>query len=254
MRTEMETSELSKPPPPPDRAPPKTIRWDYDYIRDEPLTVQRLTEEPQQHSTPRADPQSPKVRPRPTLELPRPRASSAPPASHPAKRVALQYLPVTEEITPPITPPRAQTRTPDPDIDVVPETPSQVTKHGRSRGRGTWRAPQKPAPGVGTRSMTRLAELELISRQQDTYFIPPPSCAVGGVRGRSVPVSTATLGLIHRQDPALAAQLREDPGSLMSQRTRRRVYSTMRLIRTGMIGQMASLQQWEEAMNRQDDL
>ena len=308
MRSEMETSELSKPPPPPERVPPKTIRWDYDYIRDEPPTVQRLTEEPQQHSTPRADPRSPKVRPRPALELPRPRASLAPPASHPAKRVALQYLPVTEEITPPIMPPRAQTRTPDPDIDVVPETPSPVTKHGRSRGRGTWRAPQKPAPGVGTRSMTRLAELEkreneqaqaacarwpaspdiskdiqqltrelhisdvprnthgelervlpsgeddteqtsrqppaagLISRQQDTYFIPPPSRAVGGVRGRSVPVSTATLGLIHRQDPALAAQLREDPGSLMSQRTRRRVYSTMRLIRTGMIGQMASLQ------------
>ena len=279
-----------------------------------------MTEEPQQHSTPRADSRTPSVRPRPALELPRPRASSAPPTSHPAKRVALQYLPVTEEITPPITPPRAQTRTPDPDIDVVPETPSPVTKHGRSRGRGTWRAPQKPAPGVGTRSMTRLAELEkreneqaqaacarwppspdisediqiltrelhisdvprnthgelervlpsgeddteqtsrqppaagLISRQQDTYFIPPPSRAVGGVRGRSVPVSTATLGLIHRQDPALAAQLREDPGSLMSQRTRRRVYSTMRLIRTGMIGQMASLQQWEEAMNRQDDL
>ena len=94
----------------------------------------------------------------------------------------------------------------------------------------------------------------LISRQQDTYFIPPPSRAVGGVRGRSVSVSTATLGLIHRQDPTLATQLREDPASMMSQRTRRRVYSTMRLIRTGLIGQMASLQQWEKAMNDQDDL
>ena len=94
----------------------------------------------------------------------------------------------------------------------------------------------------------------LISRQQDTYFIPPPSRAVGGARGRSVPVSTATLGLIHRQDPALAAILREEPGSMMSQPTRRRVYSTIRLIRTGLIGQMASLQQWEEAMNGQDEL
>ena len=282
MRSGMETSELSKPPPPPEHAPPKMIRWDYDYIRDEPPTVQRLTEEPQQHSTPRADPRTPSIRPRPALELPRPRASSAPPASHPAKRVALQYLPVTEEVTPPITPPRAQPRTPDPEIEVVPDTPSPVTKPGRSRGRGTWRAPQKPAPGVGTRSMTRLAELEkheneqaqaacaiwptspdisediqqltrelhisdvtrnthgelervlpsgeddteqtsrqppaagLISRQQDTYLIPPPSRAVGGVRGRSVSVSTATLGLIHRQDPALAAQLREDPGSLIT--------------------------------------
>ena len=229
-------------------------------------------------------------------------------------------LPVTEEITPPITPPRAQARTPDPEIIVVPDTPSPVTTHGRSRGHGTWRAPQKTAPGVGTRSMTRLADMKqrkdeqaqdastrwppspdisediqhltrelhirdvprnthaelervlpsgeedtivtsrqppaagLISRQQDTYFIPPPSRAVGGARGRSVPVSTATLGLIHRQDPALAALLREEPGSMMTQRTRRRVYSTMRLIRTGLIGQMASLQQWEEAMNGQDEL
>ena len=93
----------------------------------------------------------------------------------------------------------------------------------------------------------------LISRQQDTYFIPPPSRAVGGARGRSVPVSTATLGLIHRQDPALAALLREEPGTMMSQHTKLRVYSTMRLIRTGLIGQMASLQQWEDAMCGQDE-
>ena len=93
----------------------------------------------------------------------------------------------------------------------------------------------------------------LMTRHQDTYYIPPPR-AVGGARGNSAPVSTATLGLIHRQDPSLAAQLREDPGSMMTQATRRRVYSTMRLIRTGMLGQLASLQQWEEAMHRQDDI
>ena len=230
-------------------------------------------------------------------------------------------LPVTEEVTPPVTPPRAHDITPEQETNVVPDTPSPIVKHGRSRGRGTWRAPQKvtPAPGVGTRSMTRLKELQqreeeeaqaalaqwppspdlsedirhltremhirdvpmnthaeleraypsgeedtgapsrqppaagLVSRQQDTYFIPPPSRAVGGARGRSVPVSTATLGLIHRQDPALAALLREEPGTMMSQRTRLRVYSTMRLIRTGLIGQMASLQQWEDAMRGQDE-
>ena len=92
----------------------------------------------------------------------------------------------------------------------------------------------------------------LMTQHQDVYYIPPPR-AVGGARGNSAPVSTATLGLIHRQDPSLAAQLREDPGSMMTQATRRRVYSTMRLIRTGMLGQLASLQQWEEAMHRQDD-
>ena len=233
--------------------------------------------------------------------------------------MALNYLPVTEEITPPITPPRAQAKEIDTATETVTETPSPIQKPGRSQGRGTWRAPQKIAPGVGTRSKTRLAELEkrkvaqaqaahtrwppspditenikeltrelklcdvsrnvhkelqrvlpsveeemirtprqppaagLMTRHQDTYFIPPPR-VVGGARGTSAPVSTATLGLIHRQDPSLAAQLREDPGSMMAQATRRRVYSTMRLIRTGMLGQLASLQQWEEAMYSQDDM
>ena len=68
----------------------------------------------------------------------------------------------------------------------------------------------------------------------------------------STPVSTVPLGLIHRVDPSLAAQLREDPASLAVHMTRIRVYSTMRLIRTGMLGQLASLQQWEEAMHAQD--
>ena len=156
--------------------------------------------------------------------------------------------------------------------NTVPETPSPVQKPGRSRGHGTWRTQQKVAPGVGTRSRTRLAEIEklaqaahaewpptpdtteniqrltrelrlcdvprdahkelqrvlplvdeeeirpsrqhpaagLMTQHQDVYYIPPPR-VVGGARGNSAPVSTATLGLIHRQDPSLAAQLREDP-------------------------------------------
>ena len=310
IRSDVEKNEPD-PPPTRERALTPMIRWDFDYTRDEPPVVQRLAEEPR-HSTPRADPKT-------AVELPRPRASSAPPSSHPAKRMALNYLPVTEEITPPITPPRAQAKEIDTATETVPETPSPIQKHGRSWGRGTWRVPQKIAPGVGMRSKTRLAELEtrevaqaltaharwppspditeniqeltrelklcdvprnvhkelqrvlpsveeemirtprqppaagLMTRHQDTYYIPPPR-AVGGARGNSAPVSTATLGLIHRHDPSLAAQLREDPGSMMTQATRRRVYSTMRLIRTGMLGQLASLQQWEEAMHRQDDM
>ena len=46
----------------------------------------------------------------------------------------------------------------------------------------------------------------LMTQHQDVYYIPPPLVA-GGARGNSAPVSTATLGLIHRQDPSLAAQL-----------------------------------------------
>ena len=108
MRNDMEMDELNKAPPPRARAPPQTIRWDFDFLRDEPPPVKRLTEDPVQTSTPRAETRSQNLRPKPALELPRPRASSAPPASHPAKRVALQYLPTMEEITPPVTPPRAQ--------------------------------------------------------------------------------------------------------------------------------------------------
>ena len=51
------------------------------------------------------------------------------------------------------------------------------------------------------------------SQQQDVFFIPPPR-AGGGAVGVSTPVSTATLELIHRVDPSLAVQLREDPASL----------------------------------------
>ena len=75
----------------------------------------------------------------------------------------------------------------------------------------------------------------LMTQHQDVFFIPPPP-VVGGAKGTSAPVSTATLALIHRHDPSLAAQLREDPGSMTSRSTRLRVYSTMRLIRTGMLG------------------
>ena len=226
----------------------------------------------------------------------------------------------SEEITPHVTPPRAQAKEIETATETIPETSSPIPKPGRSRGRGTWRAPQKIAPGVGTRSKTRAAELEkrdnaqaqaaharwppspdatvgiqkltrelhisdvprnvhkelqrvlpsveeeeiiqvprqppvagLMTRHQDTYYIPPLR-AVGGARGSSAPVSMTTLGLIQRQDPSLAAQLREDPASMMTQATRHRVYSIMRLIRAGMLGQMASLQQWEDAMRRQDDV
>ena len=342
MRSDLETNELQKPPSMPVRAPQTTMNWDFDYIRDEPPTVQRVPIENQPHSTPRAEPRTTHPRLRPAIAPPRPRALSAPPSAHPAKKLAVQYMPTTEDITPPATPPRADIRTPPRadirtpekaiDIDVVPDTPPAVKRTGRGRGRGKWRAQQQQAPRVGMRSSSRIQELEqreveearaasarwpaqpnvttqietmtrqmhlgevpmntqdelervfpsgeedagmrvfpsgeedagsssrqppaagLVSRQQDTYFIPPPSRVVGGARGRSVPVSTATLGLIHRQDPNLAAQLRENPASMMQERTRRRVYSTIRLIRTGLIGQMASLQQWEKAMNDQDGL
>ena len=76
--------------------------------------------------------------------------------------MAMCYQPVTEEVTPPITPPRAHAV----EQKVVQDTPSPVQKTGRNWGRCTWRAPQKIAPGVGTRSRTRQAELEQIEAKQ----------------------------------------------------------------------------------------
>ena len=185
IRSDMETSELNKAPPPRARAPAQTVRWDFDFVRDEPPPVRRVQESPMETSTPRAEPRTQNLRPRPAIELPRPRASSAPPAAHPAKRVALHYSPVKEEVTPPVTPPRAQEIIPEQDPDVVPDTPSPIAKHGRSRGRGTWRAPQTatPAPGVGTHSKTRLRELATARRGRRTSYFGQVATLVRFVRG-----------------------------------------------------------------------
>ena len=122
---------------------------------DAPPDIQRVTDTPR-HSTPYPDPPTLSARRGPALQPPRPRASSVPPTPKPAKRMALRYLPVTEAVTPPISPARAHAVDTQKDSDA----PTPTQKPGRSRGRGTWRAPQKTAPSVGTRSKTRQAELE----------------------------------------------------------------------------------------------
>ena len=87
--------------------------------------------------------------------------------------MAVRYLLVTEEVTPPITPPRAHAV----EQKTVKDTPPPVQKPGRSRGRGTWRAPQKTAPGVGTRSRTRQTDLEQLEAKEtlDARAEWPPS-------------------------------------------------------------------------------
>ena len=75
-------------------------------------------------------------------------------------------MPTTEEITLPVTPQRADVRTPEKasepatDIEVVPDTPPAVIRPGRGRGRGKYRAQQQQAPQVGMRSSSRIQELE----------------------------------------------------------------------------------------------
>ena len=145
MRDDMDNS-AAVPPHSPERALTPTIGFSYDYIMDAPPDIQRITDTPR-HSALYPDPPTLSARPRPALQPPRPCASSVPPTPKPAKRMALRYQPVTETVTPPISPACAH-------------APSPIPKAGRSRGRGTWRAPQKTAPRVGTRTKTRQAELE----------------------------------------------------------------------------------------------
>ena len=149
------------PPQSPERALTPTIGFSYDYAMDAPPDIQRIPDMPR-HSTPYPDPPTLSARPGPALQPPRPCASSVPPTPKPEKRMVLRYQPVTETVTPPILP--ARTHAVDRQID--PDTPSPIQKPGRSRGRGTWRAPQKTAPGVGTKSKTRQAELEQAEAMQ----------------------------------------------------------------------------------------
>ena len=63
IRSDVEKND-TEPPPTRERALTPTMRWDFDYTRDEPPVAQRLAEEPR-HSTPRADQRTPSERPRP---------------------------------------------------------------------------------------------------------------------------------------------------------------------------------------------
>ena len=212
-------------------------------------------------------------------------------------------MPTIEEVTPPISPARAETG---------PATPSPVQRPGRGRGHGKWCTQRSETPSVGTRSKSKLVDPETTQAQashamwpekqdksaqitrmardlrlhdppedrhtrrtsprfrtdetqkesrppaagihnhhRDIYIILPPR-AGGGVVGASTPVSTAPLGLIHSVDPLLATQLHEDPAASLAVRdTRLRVLSTIRLVRTGLVGQLAALQQWEEVLHSQ---
>ena len=232
------------------------------------------------HSSPYPEPPRLSARSGPVLLPPRPRSTSVPPIPITVQKVAKRYMPITENVTPPISPARTSA--------LEPEAPPPTPRPGRSRDPGKWRAPQLTSPGVGTRSQTRQAELEaaeatlaqashamwpqqpdrplqiqrmtcnlqLRDRSQDTFREIERTLPIHKIDENqnevSTPVNMATLGLIHRVDPSFAVQLREDPASLAVRATRLKLYSTMRLIRTGMLGQLASLQQWEEAMHAQE--
>ena len=132
----------------PERAPEPIIGFLYDYQTDSPPTIQRIAEAPI-HSSPYQE--APKLRACtvPALRAPRPRSTSVPPGPPTVAKMAKRYMPATDDITPPISPARAEAR---------PASPAPVQRSGRGRGRGWWRAQSRETPGVGTRSKTRQAE------------------------------------------------------------------------------------------------
>ena len=104
----------------PERASTPTIRFSYDYTTDEPPTIQRITEAPT-HASPHPDLPKLRAHPGPALLAPRPRSTSVPPTPTTVKRMAKRYLPVTEDVTLPISPARvAETDPATPLADLSP--------------------------------------------------------------------------------------------------------------------------------------
>ena len=160
MRKDIEDTDEKWEPPPasPERASTPTVGFSYDYATDEPPAIQRVKEAPM-HSSPYPEPPKLRVRPGPVLLPPRPRSTSVPPTPTTVQKMAKRYMPITENVTPPISP-AARASAMDP------ETPPPTQRPGRSRGRGKWRAPPSATPGVGTRSQTRQAELDAAEATQ----------------------------------------------------------------------------------------
>ena len=168
MRKDIEDADdkWESPPTSPDRARTPTLGFSYDYATDAPPDIQRIEERPM-NSSPYPEPPNLSARPGPVLLPPRSRSTSVPPIPMTVKKVAKRYMPVTETVTPPISPARASA--------MEPETSLPTQCHGRSRGRGKWRAPPTTTSGVGTRSQTRQAELEAAeaTRAQATRAVWP---------------------------------------------------------------------------------
>ena len=150
MRQDMETAIDTQEDTPmsPERAPAPVLGFTYDYTRDEPPSIQRIAEAPM-HSSPYQEPPKLCARAVPGLLAPRSRSTSVPPIPMTVANMAQRYMPVTEKVTPPIYPARAEAPS---------ATPSPVQRPGRGMGRGRWRAQSTETPGVGTRSKTRQAE------------------------------------------------------------------------------------------------
>ena len=140
----------------PERTSTPTIWFPDDYTTDEHPTIQRIVEAPT-HASPHRDPPKLHARPGPALLAPRPRSTSVPPTPTTVKRMAKRYMPVTEELTPPISPARV--------AETDPATPSPIYRPGKGRGRGKWRAQFSETTDVGARRQTTATEIPATQAQ-----------------------------------------------------------------------------------------
>ena len=125
MRKDIEyTDEKWEAPPHPERASTPTMGFSYDYATDAPPDIQRVEETPM-HSSPYPEPPKLSERPGPVLLPPRPRSTSVPPIPMTVQKMARRYMPVTENVTPPISPACASA--------MDPKTPPPTQRPGRSR-------------------------------------------------------------------------------------------------------------------------
>ena len=109
MRRDMEAAMDAQEDTPmsPARAPEPSIGFLYDYQTDSPPTIQRIADAPT-HSSPFQDTPALCVHPVPALHAPRPRSTSVPPVSTTVAKMAKRYMPATDDVTPPISPARAE--------------------------------------------------------------------------------------------------------------------------------------------------
>ena len=106
IKTRVDTSDDAPMRPECAQTPP--IGFSYDYMTDKPPVIQRVADAPM-HSSPYHDLPKLLARAAPALLAPRQRASSVPPTPTTVSRMAKRYMPVTEEVTPPILPARVET-------------------------------------------------------------------------------------------------------------------------------------------------
>ena len=109
MRKDIEDTDekWEAPPTSPEHASTPTMGFSYDYATDEPPHIQRVEETPM-HSSPYPEPPKLSVRPGTALLPPRPR-----PIPMTVQKMAKRYMPVTENVTPPISPARASAMDPE---------------------------------------------------------------------------------------------------------------------------------------------